>query len=102
MTKRKRRKFSSAFKAQVGLEALKGIKTINQIAADYELHPVQVSTWKKDLAERLPDVFDKPTKRDLKRERREEERLERKVGQLTMEVDWLKKKCRELNLPLGE
>jgi len=100
MTKKKRRKFSGAFKAQVALEAIKGVKTINQIAADYEIHPVQVSTWKKELSERLPEVFEKPTKRDLKREKREEERLERKVGQLTMEVDWLKKKCRELNLPL--
>lgn len=102
MAKRKRRKFSGSFKAQVALEALKGIKTINQIAADYEIHPVQVSTWKKELSERLPKIFETPSKSKEKEERREEERLERKVGQLTMEVDWLKKKCRELNLPLDE
>lgn len=102
MTKRKRRKFSGAFKAQVALEALRGVKTVHEIAAEYEIHPVQVSQWKKELGERLPEVFEKPKKADAERERREAERLERKVGQLTMEVDWLKKKCRELNLPLDD
>lgn len=55
--KRKRRTHSAEFKARVALEALKGIKTINQIAQDEGIHPVQVSTWKKELLERLPEVF---------------------------------------------
>jgi transposase len=50
----KRRTHSAEFKARVALEALKGIKTINQIAQDEGIHPVQVSTWKKELQERLP------------------------------------------------
>ena len=102
MTKRKRRKFSSAFKAREALEALRGVKTVNQIAAEHEIHPVQVSQWKKELSERVPELFEKPRKADADREQCEAERLERKVGQLTMEVDWLKKKCRELNLPLND
>ena len=48
---------ANQFKARVALEALKGIKTISQIAQDEEIHPVQVSTWKKDLQERLPEVL---------------------------------------------
>jgi len=101
MTK-KRRKHSGAFKARVALEALRGIKTVSEIAAEYEIHPVQVSQWKKDLQERVPEVFEKPRKSDGASERREAERLERKVGQLTMEVDWLKKKCEELQIPIDE
>ena len=92
MTKQ-RRKHSGAFKARVALEALRGIKTVSQIAADYEVHPVQVGQWKKELQERLPELFEKPKKSDRARVGREAERLERKVGQLTMEVVWLKKKC---------
>jgi transposase len=99
---KQRRKHSGAFKARVALEALKGIKTVSQLAADYEIHPVQVSKWKKELQERLPEVFEKPKKADLAQEKREEARLERKVGQLTMELDWLKKKCDELQIPIGE
>ena len=101
MTKQ-RRKHSGAFKARVALEALKGLKTINQLAADYEIHPVQVGKWKKELQERLPEVFEKPKKADLAKEKREEARLERKVGQLTMELDWLKKKCEQLQIPIDE
>ena len=101
MTKQ-RRKHSGAFKARVALEALRGIKTVSEIAADYEVHPVQVGQWKRDLQERLPEVFEKPKKSDRASERREAERLERKVGQLTMEVDWLKKKCEQLQIPIDE
>ena len=92
----KRRKHSGAFKAKVALEALKGVKTINEIAAEHEVHPVQVSQWKKELQERLPGVFEKPRRGDAAREREETERLERKVGQLTMEIDWLKKTSERL------
>lgn len=100
--KRQRRKHSGAFKAKVALEALKGARTVNEIAAEYELHPVQVSQWKKELEERLPDVFEKPQKADQAMEKRETERLERKVGQLTMELDWLKKKSERLGIGTDE
>jgi len=100
--KKQRRKHSGAFKAQVALEAAKGVKTINEIAADYELHPVQVSQWKKELEARLPEIVEKPNKTDNGRERQETERLERKVGQLTMELDWLKKKSEILGIRSDE
>ena len=48
---------ANQFKSRVALEALKGIKTISQIAQDEGIHPVQVSTWKKELQERLPEIL---------------------------------------------
>ena len=60
--KKQRRKHSPEFKARVALEALKGVKTVSQIAQEYEIHPVMVSNWKKEMLSHLPDAFGK-TKR---------------------------------------
>lgn len=100
--KKQRRKHSGAFKARVAVEALRGAKTVSEIAAEYELHPVQVSQWKKELEERLPEVFEKPKRADQAKEKRETDRLERKVGQLTMELEWLKKKSEQLGIQTYE
>ena len=89
---RKHRAFSADFKFKVVIKALKGIKTINQIASDYEVHPVQVSKWKKEFLEQGAGVFKKgkdPESEDLRKER---DKLHQKIGQLTVKVDWLKKK----------
>lgn len=99
---RKRRNHSAEFKAQVGLEALKGIRTVSEIAREYELHPVQVSQWKKDIQERLPEIFGRKPEFDEKKAEKQEEQLHQKIGQLTIEVDWLKKKCKQLNIPLDD
>ena len=98
--KRKRRNHSAEFKARVGLEALKGLKPIHEIAAEYEVHPVQVSQWKKTLQERMSEIFDRKNGRseDLEAERKHTERLERKVGQLVIERDWLAKKAKQLGI----
>ena len=56
---RKRRTHSPEFKARIALEAMKEIKTIQQIAADNEIHPVQVSQWKKDLKEQMSAIFER-------------------------------------------
>lgn len=97
--KAKRRRHDPEFKARVALEALKGIKPIHQIAREHDIHPVQVSEWKKALLEGLPGVFeagrDKQTPEDLERE---QEKLHAKIGQLTVEVDFLRKKSRQLGL----
>ncbi len=102
--KRKRRTHSAEFKARIALEALKGIKTINQIAQDEGIHPVQVSQWKKELQERLPEVFaSAKSGRDAKeKSERDLSRLERKVGQLVIEKEFLEKKCVELGIDLNE
>ena len=82
--KRKRRHLSAEFKARVALEALKGIRTINDIAQENDIAPTQVSAWKKELEGRLPEVFE--GKGAVMRERANKDvregRLERKIGQL--------------------
>lgn len=102
--KRTRRTHSAEFKARVALEALKGIKTINQIAQDEGVHPVQVSAWKKELLDRLPEVFATSSsgRGEAEKTERDRARLERKVGQLVIEKEFLEKKCVELGIDLNE
>ena len=96
--KAKRKRHSPAFKAKVGLEALIGRKTVAEIAREYQVHPAQVSQWKSQVQERLPEVFESgPSVQAIEGER-QVERLEQKVGQLTTELDWLKKKSKQLGL----
>jgi transposase-like protein len=97
--KKQRRKHSAEFKATVALEALKGMNTVSEIAAKYEIHPVQVGNWKKELLERVPEIFERKNAARDKGSERLREQLEKKVGQLTMEVDWLEKKCVQLGIP---
>lgn len=97
--KRQRRKHTAEFKATVALEALKGMNTVSEIAAKYEIHPVQVGNWKKELLERVPEIFERKNAGKDKGAGQQREQLEKKVGQLTMEVDWLEKKCVQLGIP---
>jgi transposase-like protein len=97
MSKTKRRKHSGAFKAKVGLEALMGIKTVGQIAREYEVHPVQVTQWKGVIRDRLPELFE-PAGGSEGNEQVLIAQLHEKIGQLTVETDWLKKKCKQLGL----
>jgi transposase-like protein len=97
MSKTKRKRYSSALKAKVGLEALMGIKTAGQIARDYQVHPVQVTQWKGILRDHLPDLFESPQAASEDQERLIAQ-LHEKIGQLSVEVDWLKKKCKQLGL----
>src|SRR5882724_9330398 len=93
---KKRRLHSPDLKAKVGLEALKGIEPIHTIAARYQIHPVQVSQWKKEAAERLPEVFAGKPDTDAAAAKAREDELYRKIGRLEMELEWLKKKAGEL------
>jgi len=97
MPKKKRRSFSSGFKARIGLEALSGLKTVGQIARENKLHANQVSQWKRELKERLPQIFDKPGGESDERDELIRE-LYGKVGQLTIELEWLQKKAKALGL----
>ena len=87
-----RRRFTAEFKARVAREALKEHKTIAELAAEYEVHPHQISQWKKQLLDALPELFS--TRRDSDRQAEEalKDRLYRQIGQLQVELDWLKKK----------
>lgn len=91
-----RKRHDGAFKAKVALEAVKGEKTISQLSSEYGVHPNQIGQWKKRLLEGLPDIFF--SKRD-KAVRDGDElvaELYRQIGQLKVELDWLKKKSKVL------
>lgn len=94
----KRRRHNAEFKAKVALEALKGIEPVQVIAARYGVHPTQVSAWKKEIAERLPELFGKKTDYDPEAAAAREAELYKKIGQLQVQVDWAKKKVEELGL----
>jgi putative transposase len=83
------------FKARVAFEAVKEQKTINQLAGEYGVHPSQVSTWKKQLQDGLPQVFTAKAQRQRQEEDEEalKARLYQQIGQLQVELDWLKKKA---------
>ena len=97
--KSKRRRHDPEFKARVALEALKGVKTIQEIAKEFDVHPVQVSEWKKTMAQNAASAFGggagKTEAEDFERER---ERLHAKIGQQAVELDWLTKKSKQLGL----
>ena len=98
--KGKRRRHDPSFKARVALEALRGIKTIQQIAKEYEVHPVQVSDWKKAVQEKMGSLFEKGAGGGGQQEDFEVERakLHAKIGELTIHVDFLKEKSKQLGL----
>jgi len=97
MSKTKRKRYTGALKAKVGLEALMGIKTVGQIAREYQVHPVQVTQWKGLIREHLPELFE-PSRPEGEHDQELIAQLHEKIGQLTVEVDWLKKKCRQLGV----
>ena len=82
------------------MEALKGIKPIHQIAAENEIHPVQVSQWKKEMSERMSELFERKNARshEAEEDRRRIAALERKLGQVIIERDWLAEKSKELGI----
>ena len=89
--KRRRKRHGADFKARVALEAIKEQRTVNEIAALYEVHPVQVSQWKKQTREGLADLFSSGRVRDEKDDEDLRDRLYQEIGQLKVELDWLKK-----------
>lgn len=100
--KRKRRKHTAEFKARVAFEAVQGLKTQSEIAKEFEIHPVMVGKWKTELLERMPELFESKSDKESPKADKATDELERKVGQLTMEVDFLEKKCKQLGIPLKE
>jgi len=90
--KSQRKRYSADFKAKVALEALKGQKTINEIAAKFQVHPNQVTQWKKHMLEALPAIFSDRRVREDKDREQLEATLYQQIGQLKVELDWLKKK----------
>ena len=102
--KRKRRHLTAELKARVAAEALKGEMTIQQIAHENDIAPSQVSTWKKDLEDHMPSIFERKNAADESAEKQERRtsHLERKIGQLVIEKEFLEKKCDQLGIDLSE
>lgn len=97
------RKYHTAeFKAKVALEAIREVKTASQIASEYQVHVAQVSQWKKQALDQMAESFATKRARDAKEDVAEKERLYSQIGQLKVEVDWLKKKSVELVKPRGK
>lgn len=90
-----KRSYTAEFKTKIVLEVLRGERELNEIAAEYEIAPNQIRNWKAEFVENATVVFDKKRdqriKDELAKKEREAEQLAKKVGQLTIEVDFLKK-----------
>lgn len=89
---KQRRQFGAGFKAKVALEAIKGQRTVQEIASTFSVHPNQVAQWKRQALENLAELFaDGRRRADLSDEELKSE-LYRQIGRLQMEIEWLKKK----------
>ncbi len=86
-----RKKHDAGMKARVALEAVKGERTLNELAGVYGVHPTQIGVWKKALVEGSSSLFSGKIKRDRKKMEDDQEQLYRRIGELTMEVEYLKK-----------
>ena len=89
---RQRNHYTADFKAKVALAAIKGQQTVNEIAATYGVHPHQVLQWKRQALEVLPDVFSSRRAHAAQDGEALQARLYQQIGQLKVELDWLKKK----------
>ena len=87
----KRKQYSNKLKAKVALAALKGDRTVNEIASEFGIHVSQVHRWKKDAIEQLPHIFDKKGAKQANDVEKEKDVLYRQIGKLQVEVEWLKK-----------
>lgn len=101
----KRNSHSPEYKMKAVLELLRGEETLSQIAQRFEVHPNMLSRWHKKFLERAPELFKRgqtDAEKALKEEMDRSQQLEKLVGQLTYEVDWLKKKSAQLGIKTGK
>jgi len=94
MEKKSRRKFSADFKAKIVIEALKERNTIEQIAKKHELHPNQITTWKREFLDKAAIIFASEEDYSIGKKQQEDlmDKLYSQIGQQKVEIDWLKKK----------
>jgi transposase-like protein len=98
---KKRKQYSAQLKAKVALEAIRGEKTVAEIAAQYEIHPTMVHNWKRQLQEGASDLFDQQNQQaDLDSDAEAQiAELYRQIGQLKVERDFLANRSARLGLP---
>jgi transposase-like protein len=87
-----RKQFSPKFKARVALEAVRGERTLSQLASQFHVHPVQIGQWRKTAQENMADLFIDGRKRKPSGADVEKDTLYEEIGRLKVELDWLKKK----------
>ena len=98
----KRRRFTAEFKARVVRAALREDKTLAQLASEFDVHPNQITEWKRQVLDSLPDVFSRKKKHEQQDNQQLIDRLYRQIGELQVDVNWMKKKSRELGLDCGD
>lgn len=91
-----RKRHSPDFKARVALEAIRGLKTTTQLASEFQVHPVQISQWKRQALDHLPEAFGRDSSHRQRSESELTAPLFEEIGRLKMELDWLKKKSATL------
>ena len=96
MIRNMRRGHNGAFKAKVALQAIKGEKTLAQLSSEFEVHANQIGQWRKQVLKELPNLFSNRRKRQDREQEDLVSELYRQIGQLKVEVDWLKKKSHML------
>ena len=97
MSTTRRKRYSAEFKAKVALEAIRGEQTINELAARYELHPTMITNWKRQAIDNMASTFSGTAERNSKANDDQIKDLHAKIGQLTVERDFLAKafgRCR--------
>ena len=92
MAAKKRQRHTAAFKAQVALSAVKGDKTVNELASQHGVHPTLIHAWKKQLLGSAEDLFSQGSKAAVTDHEAVQAQLYEKIGRLEMELDWVKKK----------
>ena len=92
----KKIRHAKEFKAKVALAALRGDKTLSELARQFQIHPVQISTWKQRLLENAHELF-ADGRQHKKEPRISQEELYQQIGQLSMELSWLQKKTASLD-----
>ena len=93
---RKRKTYDDQFKARVALEAIKGEKTLSEIASHFEVHPNQITKWKKHLLQNVVAVFSRKKDPELEEKEKLTEELYKKIGKQNIELEFLKKKYKQI------
>jgi len=100
--KKKRLKRDKEFKFKVAIEAIKGEKQIAELAAEFNVHPQQITQWKKELLEKGPELFSARSETDIKKVEKERDGLYRTIGHQQVRIDWLKKTLGISHIPGDE